>query len=277
MNVGIVGLGLIGASAAKAYKEAGHTVFGADLDPLIASFAVLDGAVHDVLDESRLSECQLLLLCIYPEGVLEWLEKHAAHVAADTLVMDFAGVKGVITESAFKIAQERGFLFVGGHPMAGSHRSGYAASRANLFRSASFVAVPARFDDPDLFSRVKSALAPLGFGRYTFCHAEEHDRMIAYTSQLAHVLSSAYARSEASAKHRGFSAGSWKDLTRVAHLNEEMWATLFLDNREALLAELDELLLHLGEYRAAIDASDRAALVSVLRDGRLKKSAADRP
>ena len=277
MTVGIVGLGLIGGSAAKAYREAGHTVYGSDRDPAIAPFAVLDGALDGLLDRENLLKCQLLLLCVYPEGVLDYLEREAANIAPDTLVIDFAGVKGLICDKAFSIAEHHGFTFVGGHPMAGSQRSGYAVSRANLYSGASMVVVPPRFDDPDLFARVKEALFPLGFARTTFCRAEEHDRMIAYTSQLAHVVSNAYVRSDASENHRGFSAGSWKDLTRVAYLNEEMWATLFLNNREALLAELDVLLDHLAEYRTAIDTCDRETLVRILRDGREKKTRADRP
>lgn len=276
MTVGIVGLGLIGGSAAKAFRTEGHTVYGTDRDRAIADFAVLDGAIDAVLTDDLLASCELLLLCVYPEGVLDFLREKGAKIAKSALIIDFAGVKGVICPQAFALAEEYGFTFVGGHPMAGSHRSGYAAARENLFSGASMVAVPPRFDDPSLFEWVKCSLAPLGFARTTFCTAEEHDRMIAYTSQLAHVVSSAYVRSDSSEAHRGFSAGSWKDLTRVAYLNEHMWSTLFLANRDALLCELDTLIAHLAEYRESIAEGDRERLTAILREGREMKSRADR-
>ena len=277
MTVGIVGLGLIGGSAAKAYRAAEHTVYAQDRDSSLVDFAILDGTVNRALTKNTVTECQLLLICTYPDGVLEFLREWGKCIAKDTLVIDFAGVKGVICPEAFAIAEACGFTFVGGHPMAGSHRLGYAAARANLYVGAAMVAVPPRFDSIALFARVKEALAPLGFSKITFCTAEEHDAKIAYTSQLAHVVSSAYVKSEQSAHHRGFSAGSFRDMTRVAYLNEEMWSDLFLCNRAPLLAELDTLIASLTEYRNAIEDGDRDTLRRLLLDGKQKKIRADRP
>ncbi len=276
MTVGIVGLGLIGGSAARAYHTAGHTVYGADLDSSLADFAVLDGTSNGILDDEKIASCDLILLCTYPEGVISYLSEKGHLIGGHTLVMDFAGVKGSICPRAFALAEEYGFTFVGGHPMAGSHKSGYRASRANLFTGAGMIIVPPRFDDPHLFERVKELLSPLGFARHTFCTAEKHDRMIAYTSQLAHVLSNAYARSESIDSHRGFSAGSWRDLTRVAHLDAQMWCTLFFENREPLLSELDGIINRLCEYRDALREDDADRLISILREGTEMKDRADR-
>ena len=276
MKVGIVGLGLIGGSAARAFHEAGHTVYGADLDRSLADFAVLEGTSNGVLDDHLLPSLDLLLLCMYPDGILSYLSEKGHLIGKDTLVMDFAGVKGKICPTAFALAENHGFTFVGGHPMAGSHRSGYRASRANLFSGAGMIFVPPRFDDPVLFERVKNALLPLGFARHTFCTAEKHDRMIAYTSQLAHVVSSAYARSESIESHRGFSAGSWRDLTRVAHLDAHMWCELFFENKQPLLDELDGIIARLTEYRDALRADDGERLTAILREGTEMKDRADR-
>ncbi|MBQ4550704.1 MAG: prephenate dehydrogenase/arogenate dehydrogenase family protein [Oscillospiraceae bacterium] len=275
MTVGILGLGLIGGSLARAYAVAGHTVYAADKDESILSFAQLAGAVDAPLTVETIGKCGLILLAIYPEGSADWLAENARHISPDTLVMDCCGVKQAICERCFPLAQEHGFTFVGGHPMAGTQFSGFKYSRANLFEGEPMVLVPPRFDDIDLLERAKNALAPCGFGSFSVTTAQEHDRRIAFTSQMPHILSNAFIKSPTAEAHKGFSAGSYKDLTRVAWLNPQMWAELFLENREFVLEELNTYLNALSQYRDALEHRDLTALITLLDEGKKRKEAVD--
>lgn len=275
MRVGILGLGLIGGSLARAYALAGHSVFAADTDETTLSFAILSGAVHGKLDKSTISQCDLILLAIYPAGSASWLEKNGSLVSSNTLVLDCCGVKEEVCRRCFPVAQRYGFTFVGGHPMAGSHFSGFKYSRADLYKGAPMVLVPPRYDDIDLLQRVKDALAPCGFGMFSVTTALDHDRMIAFTSQMPHVLSNAFIKSPTALNHKGFSAGSYKDLTRVAWLNAPMWCELFLENKENLLFELDTYISSLTAYRDALEKEDKETLTRLLEEGKQRKEEVD--
>ena len=275
MKVGILGLGLIGGSMARAYAVAGHTFYAADLDESTLSFAMLSGAVHGRLDEETIPACELLLLAIYPGGSAKWLEDNGRLVDSGALVLDLCGIKQEVCKRCFPVARKYGFTFVGGHPMAGSHFSGFKYSRADLYKGAPMVLVPPRFDDIDLLQRVKDAMAPCGFGMFSVTTAEEHDRMIAFTSQMPHVLSNAFIKSPTARQHKGFSAGSYKDLTRVAWLNAPMWSELFLENRDNLLFELNTYLDSLTAYRDALEARDGERLTALLEAGKKAKEEVD--
>ena len=275
MKVGILGLGLIGGSLARAYALEGHTVYAAEKDESMLSFAMLAGAVHGKLDAQTIPECDLILLAIYPEGSASWLEGNAHLVSKEALVMDCCGIKKEICARCFPLAKEFGFTFVGGHPMAGSQFSGFKYSRAGLFKGAPMVLVPPVFDDIVLLDRVKTALKPCQFGFFSVTTAEEHDKMIAFTSQMPHILSNAFIKSPTALNHKGFSAGSYKDLTRVAWLNPQMWAELFLENKENVLFELDFYIDSLRAYRDAIDENNMEKLVSLLDEGKKRKEAVD--
>lgn len=275
MIVGILGLGLIGGSMARAYAKAGHQVLACDRDDSILEFAKLAGVVHGVLDTTSLPTCDFIILSIYSDASATWLERNAKYIAHTALVLDCCGIKEEICRRCFPLANAFGFTFVGGHPMAGSHFSGFKYSRSNLFQGAPMVIVPPRFDDPELLQRVKDALAPCGFKSYSVTSAQEHDRMIAFTSQLAHIVSNAYIKSPTALTHAGFSAGSYKDLTRVAWLNPQMWAELFLSNQENILYELDFLMDSLQAYRDAIAKKDNTQLIALLDEGRKRKEKVD--
>ncbi len=275
MNVGILGLGLIGGSMARAYALAGHTVYAAEKDENVLSFAILSGAVHGKLIRQTIPDCDLILLAIYPAGSAGWLEENGALVSRDALVMDCCGVKEEVCRRCFPVAEKYGFTFVGGHPMAGSHYSGFKYSRGSLFRGAPMVLVPPRFDDMELLQRVKDTLAPCGFGSLSVTTAAQHDKMIAFTSQMPHILSNAYIKSPTAESHKGFSAGSYKDLTRVAWLNAPMWAELFLENKENVLFELDSYLSSLSAYRDALARDDFDTLTALLEEGKRRKEAVD--
>lgn len=275
MNVGILGLGLIGGSLARAYALEGHTVYAIQRNETMLSFAMLAGAVHGKLNEETIPKCDLILLAIYPDGSATWLEKNAHLISSNALVLDCCGVKQEICSRCFPIAKEYGFTFVGGHPMAGSQFSGFKYSRADLFSGAPMVLVPPVFDDIALLQRVKDALKPCHFGFFSVTTAQEHDKMIAFTSQMPHILSNAFIKSPTALKHKGFSAGSYKDLTRVAWLNPQMWAELFLENRDNVLFELDYYIESLKQYQQAIRDNDMDALVRLLDEGKKRKEEVD--
>lgn len=275
MTVGILGLGLIGGSMSRAYAKAGHRVLACEKDEDMLSFAQLAGAVHGALTRENVAQCDLVLLAIYPQGCICWLESFAPNIRADALVMDLCGTKRVVCESCFALAQRYGFTFMGGHPMAGTHFSGFKYSRSNLFQGAPMVLVPPRFDDMALLQRAKDALAPCNFGSFCVTTAPEHDRMIAFTSQMPHLLSNAYIQSPTAASHKGFSAGSYRDLTRVAWLNAEMWAQLMMENRDNMLFELDCYMDTLQRYRDAIAGGDLPALSALLEQGKRRKEEVD--
>lgn len=275
MNVGILGLGLIGGSLARAYKKASHTVFVFDTDESMLSFAQLAGVVDAPLTVENIESCDLILLAIYADAAASWLEDHASAINRDTLIIDCCGIKTEVCRRCFPLAEKFGFTFVGGHPMAGSHNSGFKYSRSNLFQGAPMVLVPPRYDDPLLLQRVKDALAPCGFKSFSVTTAEEHDKMIAFTSQMPHIISNAFIKSPTALSHSGFSAGSYKDLTRVAWLNPQMWAELFLSNRENILNELDLCIQSLSAYRDAIENNDEPRLITLLDEGRKRKEEVD--
>ena len=275
MRVGILGLGLIGGSLARAYALEGHTVLACEKDESILSFAMLAGAVHGKLDESTISSCDLILLAIYPGGSASWLEQHAHLVSPTTLVLDCCGIKREICQRCFPLAEKYGFTFVGGHPMAGSQFSGFKYSRGNLFSGQPMVLVPPVFDNIQLLHRVKEMLKPCDFGSFSVTTAEEHDKMIAFTSQMPHIVSNAYIKSTTAQNHKGFSAGSYRDLTRVAWLNPQMWAELFMENKENVLRELDFYIQSLSAYRDAIASDDMLHLISLLEEGKKRKEEVD--
>ena len=275
MKVGILGLGLIGGSLARAYAKAGHTVYACVRNESMLSFAQLAGAVHGVLDENTIGECDLILLAIFTDGSAQWLEKNAGLVSKQAMVIDCCGIKQAICERCFPLAEEYGFTFIGGHPMAGSHHSGFKYSRSNLFQGAPMVLVPPRFDDPELLQWAKDVLEPCKFGSFSVTTAQEHDKMIAFTSQMPHLVSNAYIKSPTACRHKGFSAGSYKDLTRVAWLNPEMWSELFMNNKENVLYELDFYIKSLEAYKNAILQDDEQTLIALLDEGRKRKEDVD--
>ena len=275
MTVGIVGLGLIGGSFAKAYHAAGHTVLAFDTDRSTYDFAVLSGTVNGSLTDETLSTCDLILIAVIPSAAVGYLKQYAAHIGPKPVVIDCCGTKRVVCTACFPLAKQFGFTYLGGHPMAGTHNSGFKYAAATMFHNAPMVLVPANHNDIELLSRVKELLAPAGFSRFSVTTAEQHDEMIAFTSQLAHVVSNAYIKSPTAGLHKGFSAGSYKDMTRVAWLAPKMWAELFLENKDFLMAELNTLIDNLRQYQDAMEHDDLPGLIQLLDDGRKRKEEVD--
>ncbi len=276
MTIGVVGLGLIGGSLAKAFKAyTPHRVLGCDCVASVQQYAELSGCIDGALTTDNLSTCELVFLAVYPAATVDFVQQHAAAFGNGAVVIDCGGVKRRICQPCLKAATENGFTFIGGHPMAGLHRSGLKYATATLFNGESMILTPQDTQDIALLERVTMVLKSIGFGSVTVTTPEQHDEVIAFTSQLAHVVSNAYVKSPRAQVHRGFSAGSYRDLTRVARLNEVMWTELFLDNRDNLLEEIDTLMASLSEYREALEQRDEDTLRALLRDGSERKERID--
>ena len=275
MTAGIAGLGLIGGSFAKAYHKAGERVLAYNRSRDVLDFAMINGDVDDALTPENVSECDVILICIYPEAAAAYLESIAPFVRKDTIVMDACGTKRKVCDLCFPIAERYGFTFVGAHPMAGTKNSGFKYAQADMYREAPMVLVPKDQGDIFLLDKVKELLRPVGFGLVSVTTADEHDRTIAFTSQMPHVLSNAFIKSPTATDHKGISAGSYRDMTRVAWLSPKLWAELFLENRENLLNELDIFTDSLAQYRQAIVDNDYDRLVQLLDEGRRRKEEVD--
>lgn len=275
MKIAIVGLGLIGGSMAKSIKaKTAHTVYGADLDRETMTLARMCGAIDGPLTEETLPQCDLVLVAICPAAAIRWVEEHADKIGTQAILVDLCGVKRVVVQALAPIAQAHGFAYIGGHPMAGKERSGFTAATDDLFDGASMILTPDQRTDMQLLETLKSFFLDLGFAGLTFSDPEEHDRIIAFTSQLAHITSSAYVKSPEAQRRRGFSAGSFRDMTRVARLDETMWTELFLDDADYLVKELDILIENLSAYSQALKSGDAEQVRALLREGRELKATA---
>lgn len=276
MKIGIVGLGLIGGSMAKAIRtRTEHDVYGYDIVESVQLKARLFDAIDGELTSETIDDMDIVLIALYPSAAIEYVEKNAARFKPSAIVMDLCGVKEVVCEPLRKIAAAHGFTYIGTHPMAGREFSGFTYSTDSLFDGASMILVPFSGTAIETVQSVKQLFIQIGFTYIQISTPEEHDRMIAFTSQLAHVVSSAYIKSPTALNHIGFSAGSYKDMTRVAKLNEVMWTELFMDNPRYLTDEIDTLINNLRQYRDAIASGDRERVFALLKEGRERKAVID--
>lgn len=277
MNIGIVGLGLIGGSLAKAYKRAGDVVYGEERNPLTLEFAIMAGAVDQELKRDNLKECDLILLAIPPKEAVKWMEENGTYLTKNALVIDCCGTKRVVCEAGFRLSEKYGFNYAGGHPMAGLQFGGFKHSREDLFDEALFALVPHDSNNLELMKRIKELILRAGFTRLAYTTAEEHDKIIAFTSQMAHVVSNAFVKSETPKKSgTAISAGSYRDFTRVAYLDANMWTELFLENRDNLKKEIDTLCTELQRYSKALEKGSSEELYLLLEEGKKCKMEVDK-
>lgn len=272
MNIAVVGLGLIGGSMCKSLKKHSfHRILGIDTNKETIRKALEQNVIDDEITSERLGEANLTVISLYPEEICRFVKDNADKFKKGSIVIDTCGVKKAVVEACTPVLEKKGVIFVGVHPMAGREFSGFDYSTDNLFDGASFIITPTE-NTPQIAVDLLSTLAgSIGFGKAVVATPEKHDQVIAYTSQLAHVVSNAYVKSPSVLDFNGFSAGSFMDLTRVAKLNEDMWTSLFMCNKEALLNELNHILTSISEYRDAIENGDYDALRGLLRDGRILK------
>lgn len=268
MNIVIVGLGLIGGSIAKALTQyTDHRVYAFNRTRQVLDDALDSGAIHGIADRHTLAAADVIYLCLYPEADIRFVEEYGNSFRPGCIVTDACGIKNAICPSLVALSKKFNFVFVGGHPMAGKERSGFYVSEAALFRGASYILVPCEADEASV-ETVRSLAMEMGFGGTVCTTMENHDQMIAFTSQLPHLLACAYVLSPRCREHRGFSAGSYRDVSRVARINADMWTELFFDNQEALIRETDTLMDHLQQLRNALAKNDRDTVHSLLEQGR---------
>lgn len=275
MTAGIVGLGLIGGSFAKAYHKAGERVLAYNRTAKVLDFAMLNGDVDAPLTNENVNECDIIIICIYPEAAAEYLQSIAPYIRKDTIVIDACGTKRKVCSLCQPIAHEYGFTFVGAHPMAGTKHSGFKFALDDMYQGSPIVFVPEDPDDIFLLNKLKQLVKPVGFGRISVTTAETHDRLIAFTSQMAHVISNAYIKSPTAPEHKGISAGTYRDMTRVAWLNPSLWSELLIENKDNILAELDGFINNIQKVRDAISSEDFAGLTEILEEGRQRKEEID--
>lgn len=268
MKIGIIGLGLMGASFGRMLKDrANATVWGLDLDPAVMLKATLIGCIDKELTEKAAKELDLLVVSVYPRDFLSAVSPFLPHMKKGATVLDFCGNKRGVCQAMRALgSQYPDLYFIGGHPMAGREYSGIDHSTKTLFDRASMLLVPVQSDIYEN-ERLKELFLSLGFGEVLFTDDVTHDKTIAFTSQLCHIVSNAYIKSETAKTHHGFSAGSYRDLTRVARLNPGMWAELMIDNSDLLKDELSTLIESLTAYRDALERHDEGALYRLLDEG----------
>lgn len=272
MNIAVVGLGLIGGSICKALKaNTFHHIMGIDTDKETIEKALAAGAIDEEINVEKLSEANLTIVALYPMAIVDFVKQNADKFKKGSIVMDICGIKSYIVNNCTPVLDEKGVIFIGTHPMAGTEHSGFDYADGDLFRKASFIITPSENTPQIAIDLVSTLGACMNFGQVVIATPEQHDRNIAYTSQLAHVVSNAYVKSPSLFHADGFSAGSFLDLTRVAYLNEEMWSGLFLCNKDALLFEINNIIHSLSEYRDAMVNDDIDTLRELLKVGRERK------
>lgn len=272
----VAGLGLLGGSMAKALKKyTRYTVCGWNRTASVAEQALANGALDAIADDSVFPRCDLLIVVLYPEATVQFLNRVIPLMKPGAQVLDLVGVKEYIVDAVTPIALAHGVRFTGGHPMAGLAKAGYERSFADLFQGCSMVLTPTEATAAGDVDTLRDLCRQIGFQRIKICDPQTHDLMIAHTSQLAHVVSNSYVKSPVSADYVGFAGGSYKDMTRIACLNETVWTELFIDNKKALLPEINRLLAHITALRDAISDSDTAQLERLLREGREAKEQID--
>ncbi len=275
MKIGIIGLGLIGGSFARAIKEmTSHQVYVCDISEKVLEEAKTDGAYDEIMTDENMKSCDMLLLSLYPEKAMDFIEEKKDKIGKGAVVVDCCGVKRYVLNRMREISAEGKFTFVGGHPMAGTQSWGYGFSRASMFRGASMILTPYENTPTEVMKNLEEFFLSVGFGTVKVTTDEEHDRIIAFTSQLPHVISNAYVKSPEAYKQRGFSAGSYKDMTRISKLNAKMWSELFLENGDFLSGEIDILIENLKKYSETIKSGDREKLELLLEEGAESKKQA---
>ena len=273
MTITVIGMGLIGGSLCKAIKsKTSHTCYGINRNPAVLEAALKDGAIDRGFPiGEKLPPSDVYIVCFHPRTTIEYIEKRADEFLPGSLVLDVCGIKGEIVRASEEALLPRKVNFLGTHPMAGREFSGYDYSLATLYDGASIVLTPTPQSRPEDVELVKNLANVLGFGRVVATTPEEHDRIIAFTSQMAHVVANAYVKTPMLERHGGFTGGSFQDMTRVARLNADMWTELFMMNRVPLLDEVNNIIQHLTEYRDALAEQDENRLHDLLQDGSDRK------
>lgn len=277
MNIGIIGLGLMGGSIAKtAKKRSLATVYGLDSEEVLQKAFLLE-AIDYKLDDSNVSKIDLLFICVYPRAIPQLLKEYAPRLKKDAIICDIGGNKREIVKVMEEISKEyQDINFIATHPMAGREFTGISHSITTLYDKSSFIIIPVKAS-LDALSTLSDFVKDLGATNFIYTNAEHHDDMIAYTSQLCHIVSSAFVKNPKAKEHFGYSAGSFKDLTRVAKLNPTMWSENLIDNRDYLVNDIDLIVEELLKYKKVLQNNDELGLKALLQQGTdIKESLKDK-
>ena len=272
MKIAIIGLGLIGGSLGRAIvSKTNDRVFAFDVDKKAMADGKLLSAYHEELTKENVSDMDIVFFSLYPNVLEDALNEYCPLLKKGCLVVDCCGNKRRVVNQMKSLSEKfTGLDFISAHPMAGREFSGVIHSTSTLFDKASMILVPVKADIRRV-AELKAYSLSLGFGKVVITTAENHDKIIAFTSQLAHLVSSAYIKSDTATEYLGFSAGSFRDMTRVARLSPEMWTQLTLDNADFLIGELDSFIRHLTEYKDALEEKDASKMKELLKDGNDRK------
>lgn len=262
MRIVVYGLGIIGASVAACLKKAGHYVLGKNRSRESIEYALAHGMIDE--EASSYDGADVIVLALPPRITIKELEK--GDFPDGCIVMDICGVKRATETAVF--SKPRKWRYVGTHPMAGKETSGIRSASERLFVGANFVITRAERTDALALKTVRELAHDMGVGKIVECSAEEHDKMIALTSQLCHVLANAYVTTPLCASCRGFTGGSFQDMTRVAPVDEKVWSELYCINSEALSEEISRLILRLSQFETAIKNKDEDALCTLMQEGK---------
>ena len=262
-KIAVIGLGIIGGSICAALSKAGYIVDGVDLRDETVEIARQKGYVKK--KAQNISDYDVVFIAVPPKATVSLLENTSFKDGA--IVTDICGIKSNIEKVVF--SKPRKYRYVGIHPMAGKETSGIDSASADLFSNANLVITLRDDTDQEALLEIKKYANAMRFGRIVECSAEEHDKKIALTSQLAHIVSNAYVKSPQVSNCKGFTGGSFQDMTRIAGVDESIWTELYMGNRQFILEELDGLIEQLSIYRKALENEDEEAISNALKDGRL--------
>lgn len=277
MIIGICGLGLIGGTMAKSIKKnTKHSVYGYDKNEAVINAAIDCNAIDKKLSGDTLSECDIVLIALYPDDTVSFVKNNIDDFKKNAFVSDLCGIKGFVCEALESYVKGKDFTYISAHPMAGIEKIGFENSDASIFDGATMIMTPFEYTGEAEIRTLSDFYLSVGFSNIQLSTPSAHDKIIAYTSQLAHIISNAYVKSPTALLHHGFSAGSYRDLTRVAKLNDKMWTELFFDNRDNLIEETDRLILRLCEYSDALKKFDREGMSELLKNGSILKEKIDK-
>lgn len=273
MNIAVIGMGIIGGSFCKALKKyTNHHIIGINRTQSTLQEAYDCGAIDEMGNENSLGNVDIIIMSLYPQAAIDYIEKYGSYIKKGCIVTDSSGIKAEICPKMVELSKKFGFTFVGSHPMAGKETNGFKSADADLYIGASYIIVPCDADETSVKTLCDLALE-IKFGQIKITTPEEHDRMIAFTSQVPHVLACSYVLSPCCMNHKGFSAGSYHDVSRVANINAPLWSELFLENREPLITELNLLIENINAITDAIKADDKQSLIDLLEKAHSTKEA----
>jgi prephenate dehydrogenase len=261
----VIGMGLIGGSICKSLQGK-HDVFGIDLSEEILKDALNCGYIQGI---GYLKMADIVIVATPPKTVLETLKHSISQMKKNSIIIDVCGVKELFSKeinSFLENNNRENITYIGCHPMAGKENFGYNHSDARLFKGRDFIMTVEERMDKTAVEAVRQLARDMGFGRITECSPEHHDKVIAYTSQLAHIVSSCYVKSPTLPFVDGYCGGSFQDMTRVATLDREMWADLFLMNRENIIDETENLVKSLTNFLETLKSADKMQLVNEFAD-----------